>query len=511
MKTLFITFVVLLVALAQPLPAGAQVPPGQAEIEAYDGLFRAAATGNVIQGNYIGVGINGTEDLGNTDDGIDVGTSAANNLIGGDSVGEGNVIGYNDGDGIEFRADASTGNTILGNSIFDNTGEGIDLSQDGVTANDVGDGDSGPNNLQNFPVLSSAETTGTSISITGSLNSTANSYYRIEFFANSSGDGTGYGEGQTYLGYVNVSTDGSGNATINANLSESVSAGSFISATATKSNASYTTFSDTSEFAQNTTATAAPDITSNLILHNTFDADATDSSGNNYDGTLTNGAFIDPTNATDRIGVAKLSLDGSNDFVDLSSNVANFSGLTEGTISGWIKTTGSNRTILSISDTADANSYAELFIGSSGYLTFEVYENGTAQLATYSGGRAPINDGAWHHVAVAVNSSGNKLASSTELVGEIVLWEAGEFMVEHGFVDFIGAESVRFSEGHFRFGVHALNAAAGELAFGREPVQQQLTMATQGARHFLEWFQLAAHRSRAPVVQESAGPGSAAV
>ncbi len=47
MKTLFITFVVLLVALAQPLPAGAQVPPGQAEIEAYDGLFRAAATGNV--------------------------------------------------------------------------------------------------------------------------------------------------------------------------------------------------------------------------------------------------------------------------------------------------------------------------------------------------------------------------------------------------------------------------------------------------------------------------------
>jgi hypothetical protein len=52
-------------------------------------------------------------------------------------------------------------------------------------------------------------------------------------------------------------------------------------------------------------------------------------------------------------------------------------------------------------------------------------------------------------------------ASSTELVGEIVFGEAGEFVVEYGFVDFIGAESVRFSEGEFRFGVHALNAAAG--------------------------------------------------
>jgi hypothetical protein len=52
-------------------------------------------------------------------------------------------------------------------------------------------------------------------------------------------------------------------------------------------------------------------------------------------------------------------------------------------------------------------------------------------------------------------------ASSTELVGEIVFWKACEFMVEHGFVDFIRAESVRFPEGHFRFGVHALNAAAG--------------------------------------------------
>ena len=48
MKTVFITFVVvLLVAFASPLPLAAQVAPGQGEIETCDGLFRAAATGDV--------------------------------------------------------------------------------------------------------------------------------------------------------------------------------------------------------------------------------------------------------------------------------------------------------------------------------------------------------------------------------------------------------------------------------------------------------------------------------
>ena len=80
------------------------------------------------------------------------------------------------------------------------------------------------------------------------------------------------------------------------------------------------------------------DVTTGLQGHWTFDADATDSSGNSYDGTLTNGAAVDTTDATDIVGVAKLSLDGTNDNVDLSAHVSNFSSLTEGTISAWIKT-----------------------------------------------------------------------------------------------------------------------------------------------------------------------------
>jgi hypothetical protein len=72
--------------------------------------------------------------------------------------------------------------TLLGNTFDSNSNLAIDLRGDGVTANDAGDADSGANNLQNFPVLTSATTDGSGqLRVKGSLNSTASSYYRIEF------------------------------------------------------------------------------------------------------------------------------------------------------------------------------------------------------------------------------------------------------------------------------------------------------------------------------------------
>lgn len=220
-----------------------------------DGIHLSAGSqGNVIQGNFIGVGANGTAAVGNFSHGIALqgndGVGIQDNKIGGIVPGAGNTIANNGDAGVAvFGQIASsrqnTGNSILGNSIFHNglnnptTLTGIDLawqavlSDDGATINDLGDGDSGPNLLQNFPVLTSAVSDLVSTTIAGTLDSHANETYRIEFFSNVIASATGFGEGQTYLGFVNVTTDVTGHAAFNTVLLTSVPAGLFITSTAT--------------------------------------------------------------------------------------------------------------------------------------------------------------------------------------------------------------------------------------------------------------------------------------
>ena len=184
---------------------------------------------NVVAGNRIGTNAAGTAGIGNASGGIAITNSAANNTIGG-PIG-GNLIAFNTGgDGVNVAAGAGTGNAILGNSIHTNTGLGIDLLNDGVTSNDLGDGDTGPNNLQNFPALSGAMSVGGNVHVAGSLNSAASTTYRIEFFANSVAVAD---EGERFLGAVNVLTDAGGNVPFGATFVASVSPGEFITATAT--------------------------------------------------------------------------------------------------------------------------------------------------------------------------------------------------------------------------------------------------------------------------------------
>lgn len=154
-------------------------------------------------GNNVGLSLNNT----------------AGNVVGGTNLPQRNVIAYNAGDGIWVDGPAANGNSILGNSIYSNGSTashlGIDLGGDGVNANDLGDGDEGPNNGQNFPIITSAVLQGGNTIIAGTLNSHSNSTYRIELFSNPTADRSGYGGGLTYLGSVNLSTDGSGNASFN--------------------------------------------------------------------------------------------------------------------------------------------------------------------------------------------------------------------------------------------------------------------------------------------------------
>jgi CSLREA domain-containing protein len=202
-----------------------------------------ATTINQVQGNYIGTAVNGTAALGNSNSGMLITTPASNNTIGGTASGAGNIIAFNGGAGVRMDNTGGTGNAFRRNSIHDNGGLGIDLGPAGVTANDVGDGDSGPNNLQNFPVLTSATSGGGNTTIMGTLNSTANTSFTLEFFANSAADPSCFGEGQTFIGSTNVTTDGSGNASINVTFPTGVPLGQVITSTATDPNGNTSEFS----------------------------------------------------------------------------------------------------------------------------------------------------------------------------------------------------------------------------------------------------------------------------
>jgi hypothetical protein len=72
----------------------------------------------------------------------------------------------------------------------------------GVTANDFCDVDTGPNNLQNFPIITSvAPAPGGGITITGRVIGTAGNI-RVELFNNANCDPSGNGEGEQFLGSI---------------------------------------------------------------------------------------------------------------------------------------------------------------------------------------------------------------------------------------------------------------------------------------------------------------------
>src|SRR5262249_30580385 len=109
-------------------------------------LSNSSTGQNTVQNNLIGFG-----GIGNGGKGVLI-TGSSNNLIGGASGG--NIIAFNGGPGAAVVV--GTNNSITLNLFISNGGLGIDLDDNGITPNDAGDGDTGSNNLQNFPVLSQA-------------------------------------------------------------------------------------------------------------------------------------------------------------------------------------------------------------------------------------------------------------------------------------------------------------------------------------------------------------------
>jgi hypothetical protein len=212
----------------------------------------SGATGNKVEGNRIGTKADGSAGLGNDGDGVIISAGASNNNIGGTTSGAGNAISGNGDEGVSIVE--GTGNRILSNFIFSNTGLGIDFFPDGVTANDTDDPDTGANNLQNFPTITSAIRSNTTnfTTISGTLNSNPSQNYTVQCFV-AAPDPSGNGEGQIPAGAdTTVTTDAGGDGSF-ACVSPVPQLGQAVTATATNTSgtASGTSIGDTSEFSLN--------------------------------------------------------------------------------------------------------------------------------------------------------------------------------------------------------------------------------------------------------------------
>ena len=183
---------------------------------------------NTVQGNFIGTQMDGASPLGNGSNGVFI-NFIGSNIVGGTAGGASNTIAFNGGDGVVVMA--GSGNAVSSNTIFSNMGLGINLDGDGATPNDQCDGDSGANNRQNFPVITSVNRSGGGTTIQGTLDSTPNTMFRIEFFSNSTCDPSGLSEGQTYIGFRTVTTGDGCSVSFTATLPVTVPTGHVITAT----------------------------------------------------------------------------------------------------------------------------------------------------------------------------------------------------------------------------------------------------------------------------------------
>jgi hypothetical protein len=198
----------------------------------------AAATNNTIQGNYIGTDSAGTGALGNSQGGLVITNNATNNTVGSIiDTAAGNIVAFNSGRGIGVLMNSQT-NPVNRNRVFSNGLLGIELGDaEGNEAPNLNDlGDNDTGSNGLQNYPVLTVTTQATSTISGTLNSRPNGTYMIEFFRSTACDPLGFGEGEVYLGSTSMTTDGSGNGSFNFPLGEAIPGGEFVTATATSVN-----------------------------------------------------------------------------------------------------------------------------------------------------------------------------------------------------------------------------------------------------------------------------------
>jgi Calx-beta domain/Right handed beta helix region len=193
--------------------------PGEGNVVAGNftaGVYVRGASAALLLGNGIGTDRTGLKELGNGSSGILIGDEN-NGSQGSATVGDGstagrNFIAFNGLSGVEVWSGYAA---IRANSISQNGTLGIDIAATGensffVNPNDLLDADIGPNDVQNFPTLTTAVPSGANTLISGTISSSPNSTLTIDLYSNTAIDPSGHGEGATWVGSTNVITNASG-------------------------------------------------------------------------------------------------------------------------------------------------------------------------------------------------------------------------------------------------------------------------------------------------------------
>ncbi len=266
------------------------------------GVMIVNVSDNLIEGNHIGSGTPSTSpiNVGNGGDGVTILSYSPedqgpdDNTIGGLADGAGNEIAYNGGNGVTVASSslaavtfAPTGDAILGNSVFSNAKLGIDLGNDGQTRNTPGGPHTGPNDLQNDPVINSAVSADETVTLGGTLNSTPSTTFVLQFFGNLHEVSPGVFGSAVVMGTASVTTNTQGNATFSENYFDF---GGSYSATATDPGG------NTSEFSPVYLQSTAPAPDLRLSVTPVTASPVLTNNDYNYSVTITNAGPQDASN-----------------------------------------------------------------------------------------------------------------------------------------------------------------------------------------------------------------------
>ncbi len=248
------------------------------------GIGLQACTASTIQGNLIGTNAAGTAPLGNPGGGI-AATGFSVVTIGGLGPGEGNTIAFNGTGGFGglgsagLEIDTGCKVSIRGNQIYGNVPLGIDVGDGndgtlGPTPND----DTEADNIQNYPILSSVDY-GASTTVHAAFHSKPSATYDVDFYSDPAclSHPPALNQGQDLAGTTQVTTDASGNATIDFVLPVVLAAGQPVTAIATDSTGRSSEFSES--ILLKTSLPHGPNGSSNTLYGQQFESGSTATAG----------------------------------------------------------------------------------------------------------------------------------------------------------------------------------------------------------------------------------------